>query len=890
MIKALAHYEITSQIGKGGMGEVFRAKDQKLGREVAIKVLPEEFAQDTDRVARFQREAKLLASLNHPNIAAIYGLEEFAGTNFLVLELVEGETLADRIKAGPIPVEESLKLALQIAEALEAAHEKGVIHRDLKPANIKVTPEGKAKVLDFGLAKAYAGDGQEVNLSNSPTLSDVATQQGMILGTAAYMSPEQARGRTVDKRADIWAFGCVLFEMLSGRAAFSGRDVTDILAAVIRSEPDWSMLPANLHGRLREVLERCVKKEVRDRYHDISDVRVDLQKVLTDPSGVLVQPLEITETRIRWRTTLGIAAAIAITAILVGLVVWNSRAPEPRQVIRFDYELPDGQQLTNLPLAVSPDGKQFVYSTSKGLFLRSVNELTAKLIAGSEGDTRQPFFSPDGRWIGYFSIADRQLKKISINGGAPVSLCDVGGVGMAGASWGTDDMMVLSAIPHGIMRIPASGGTPESLIKTESYFFESPQILQNGKSLLYTAYNSGFQQPRIMVRQLKSGESKELLPGTVVRYLPNGYLIYQPPDITTVYAIPVNPDTLAVAGEPVPLLEDVGFADISDSGTLVYIPSPPRAKARRASGRTLVWVDREGKEEPLGTPPNFYAYPKISPDGKRVAVSVGETPNEDIWIWDTVRKNLTKLTFEKTRDMLPIWSPDGKRIAYWADTAGASPNGVFLKPADGTGEAEKLISAPNGQLHPFSWSNDGKTLLMQEVVTWTNLDISVLSMEKEHTKKPLLQSERAETQPKISPDGQWMAYTSNDSGRDEIYVRPFPDVTGGKWQVSTQGGTSPLWSPHGRELFYLSEDNQVMAVAVETEPTLGFQTPKVLFKNENLGFGAYTGTPWDIHPDGKRFLMIKQPGVAPSAEEVVRPRITIVLNWFEELKQRVPVK
>ena len=380
------------------------------------------------------------------------------------------------------------------------------------------------------------------------------------------------------------------------------------------------------------------------------------------------------------------------------------------------------------------------------------------------------------------------------------------------------------------------------------------------------------------------------MPGEVVRYLPNGYLIYQPPDITTVYAIPFNLDRLAVAGEPVPLLEDVAFADISESGTLVYIPTPPRTGARPAGGRTLVWVDREGKEESLGTPPNFYAYPKISPDGKHVAVSVGGTPNEDIWIWDTERKNLTKLTFEKTREMLPIWSPDGKRIAYWADTAGASPNGVFLKAADGTGEAEKLISAPDGQLHPFSWSSDGKTLLMQEVVTWTNLDLSILSMEEDHTKKPLLQSEHGETQPKISPNGRWIAYTSNESGRNEIYVRPFPDVTGGKRLVSTLGGTSPLWSPDGRELFYLSEDNHIMAVAVETEPTLSFQTPKVLFKNENLGFGLYTGTPWDIHPDGKRFLMIKQPRAASSAEEVVRPRITIVLNWLEELKQRVPVK
>jgi serine/threonine-protein kinase len=892
--KTLAHYEITTQLGKGGMGEVYQAKDRKLERDVAIKMLPEEFARDTDRVARFQREAKLLASLNHPNIAAIYGLEESGGTNFLVLELVEGDTLADRIKAGPVPVEEALKLALQIAEALEAAHERGVIHRDLKPSNIKVTPDGKVKVLDFGLAKALAGDQEQVNLSNSPTLSNAATQQGVILGTAAYMSPEQARGKSVDKRADIWAFGCVLFEMLTGRAIFSGKDVTDILAAVIRAEPEWNSLPANLHWRLREVLERCLRKDAKDRYHDISDVREDIQRVLTGPSGVFAPPPAFAESRTRLRTMLPwITAALVIGAIIAGVAIWKLRLPQLRQVIRFDYELPDGHQLTGKPLAASPDGKQFVYSTSKGLFLRSVDELSAKLIAGTDGDTRQPFFSPDGKWIGYFSLNDRMLKKISINGGKPVALCDVGGVGMEGASWGTDGMIVYGAVPNGIMRISTNGGIPESIVKAESDMVVSPQILPDGKSLLYTTYTSDFQQPRIMVQPLKSGDPKELLPGSIVRYLPIGYIIYWPPDINTLFAVPFNLDRLEVAGEPVSLLEDVAVADISDSGTLVYIPAPPRTKARIADGRTLVWVDREGKEESLGTPPNFYAYPKISPHGKQVAVSVGFTPNEDIWIWDTVRKNLTRLTFEKTREMLPIWSPDGKWIAYWADTAGSSPNGLYLKAADGTGEAEKLISAPNGQLHPYSWSNDGKTLLMAELVTWANLDLCILSMEEDHVRKPLLQTEYTESGPKISPDGRWIAYSSNESDQGEIgeiYVRPFPDVDKRKEQVSTGGGNCPLWSPDGQELFYLSEDNSVMAVSVKTEPTLSIGTPKVLFKNTNLGFGLYTGTPWDIHPDGKRFLMIKQPRAVSSAEERERPRIIIVLNWDEELKQRAPVK
>jgi hypothetical protein len=421
--KTLGNFEITNQLGKGGMGEVYQAKDQKLGRDVAIKVLPEEFARDTDRVARFQREAKLLASLNHPNIAAIHGLEESGGIQFLVLELVEGETLADQIKRGPIPVEESLKLALQIAEALEAAHEKGVIHRDLKPANIKVTPDGKVKVLDFGLAKAFAGEQADLNLSNSPTLSEAATQQGVILGTAAYMSPEQARGKTVDRRADIWAFGVVLYEMLTGKSLFGGDDVSQTLARVLERQPDFSALPPNIHPRIRLLLERCLEKEARNRYSGIGDARVDIQKALADPSGVFAQAGAAVERRRKLRTMLPwIAAATFLGAIITGVAVWKFKPTppaEPRQVTRFSYELPKEQQFAALmerALAVSPDGSKFVYSTSTGLYLRFMNELDARFIAGTAG-AQKPFFSPDGKWVGYVSAGDSQLKKIPISGG-----------------------------------------------------------------------------------------------------------------------------------------------------------------------------------------------------------------------------------------------------------------------------------------------------------------------------------------------------------------------------------------------------------------------------------------------------------------------------------------
>jgi protease II len=378
-----------------------------------------------------------------------------------------------------------------------------------------------------------------------------------------------------------------------------------------------------------------------------------------------------------------------------------------------------------------------------------------------------------------------------------------------------------------------------------------------------------------------------LLAGWFAGYVPSGYIVYSPPNEANLFAVPFDLDRLEIVGEPVPLVEDVAVAAISDSGTLAYIPETASGSAQEV---TLVWVNREGKEEPLGTPPNSYAYPKISPDGTRVALSIGSWPDLDIWIWDIVRKSLSKLTFEKTRDMEPVWAPDSKRIAYWADTAGASPNGVYLKAADGTGDAEKLISAEGDrQLHPGSWSSDGKTLLLQEFITWTNFDLCALPVEGDHTLKPLFRTEHAEHELKISPDGRWIAYTSNESEQDEVYVRPFPEVNEGKWQVSTSGGHSPLWSPDMRELFYLSEDNVAMTVAVETKPTLRFGTPKTLFKNTNLGFNAYTGTPWDIHPDGKRFLMMKPPGPSPSSEEAPRPKITIVFNWFEELKERVPV-
>jgi len=900
----LGHYTITGQLGKGGMGEVYCAHDSRLGRDVAIKTLPPQFAHDPERVARFQREAKLLAALNHPNIASIYGLEESGGTSFLVMELVEGQTLAeliagqtsdfakassdklaDRIKAGPIPVEEALQLALQIAEALEAAHEKGVIHRDLKPANIKVTPEGKAKVLDFGLAKAFAGEQAEGNLSNSPTLSDMATQQGVILGTAAYMSPEQARGKPVDKRTDLWAFGCVLYEMLTGQAAFQGEDVTEILAAVVKGGVNLDLLPANLHPRVREVLTRCLQKDLRRRYSGITDARYEIERALTDPGGSLVQPSLKVAPEKKLRLGLPWIAAIAIFgAIIGGVAIWKFKRAEPQQVMRFDYELPQGQEfggLDYLDLAVSPDGKQFVYATLKGLYLRSLNDLTARLISGTEGYTSHPFFSPDGKWVGY--VTNRKMKKITVNGGAPWDLYDYSNVAR-GAWWDEDNFITFGQYGQDIMRISADGGAPKSIAKLKSGALYYPQVLPDGKSILFTSISPDNAQQKIAVQSLKTGEAIELFPGFNARYVPSGHILYMLPNKNTLFAVPFDLAGLRVKGEPVSVLERVLQYAVSASGTLVYMPGTSSSASAK---RTLVWVNREGKEEPLSAPPNAYFDIRISPDGKRAALQV-QTAKSNIWIWDMVQKTMMPLTFDEgAGSASPLWTPDGKRILYIWDRETALLGGVYWKASDGTGEAEMLASSPGRGLCPYSFSKDGKSVVLWEVtLSPLQWDIGLLSMEDGHARRTLLQEKYFVKEPLLSPNGRFMAYASNESGMYEVYVCPFPDVKKGKWKVSTGGGNHPLWSPDGRELFY-SNGEATMAVPVETDPQFKTNgTPSVLFRGTSGKIAGLAGyTYWDIHPDGKRFLMVKD---APPAEA---PRkINIVVNWTEELKQLVPAK
>ena len=884
--KSLAHYQITSQIGEGGMGEVYQATDTKLGRSVAIKVLPEEFAKDADRVARFQREAKLLASLNHPNIAAIHGLEEDNGIHFLVLELVEGQTLAERIISSSIEVEEALKLGLQIAEALEAAHEKGVIHRDLKPANIKVTPEGKVKVLDFGLAKAYAGEQDQMNLSNSPTLSDMATQQGLILGTAAYMSPEQARGKPVDKRTDVWAFGGVLYEMLTGKAAFQGEDVTEILAAVVKSGVNMDLLPANLHPRVREVLSRCLQKDQKKRYRDIGEAQYEIERVLADPGGVLVTPVTVVKAKKIIRLRLPWVIATTILGIIIGgLSIWFLKPTEPPEVIRFDYVLPEDQEFTGgtygRRIAISSDGTKIVYAANQQLYLKKLNELTASPIRGTEEDPNSPFFSPDGQWIGYYSGRDNQFKKISINGVSSVQLCDA--KDLSTPTWVTDDMIIFGGL-GGITRFSPNEGVAEKIIKgEESEWYYWPQILPGGKSVLYSLETEkGFQ---FVVQSLESEERKVLYPGGPARYLPTGHIVYGSENTLT--AIRFNPDTFEIIGSPIPLIEDVFrlFPDrstqlvISNSGTLVYMPGKTSATIQG----TLVWVDREGNEQPIEEEARSYDDPKISPDGTRVALAISAVDgNEDIWIYDLVRKIISKrLTRDESRDFFPIWTPDSKRIIFGSDREGATS--IFWKSADGSGEVEQVTSMEDAWIWPQSLSNNENILFFGEWHSGGD-NIGMVPMEGDRTPKLLLQEEYNEIMPQNSPDGQWLAYVSDESGQNEVYIRRFPNIdSGGLEKVSTNGGIIPLWSPDGRELYYENLDDEQMVVSVETDPILKPGKPQRLFDNSSY-------TSWDIDPKGKRFLMIKEVEATEDDSAQGRPRkIIVVTNWFEELNEKAPV-
>jgi serine/threonine-protein kinase len=784
------------------MGEVYQAHDTKLGRDVAIKVLPEAFAHDAERLTRFQRDAKMLAALNHPNIATIYGLEQSRRTSYLVMELVSGETLAERVeREGAVPIEEALAIAKQIAEALEAAHEKGIIHCDLKPANLKVTPEGKVKLLDFGLAKAFEGDATNIDIGNSPTLSRAATMQGVILGTAAYMSPEQARGKSVDKRTDIWAFGCVLYELLCGRPAFKGEDVTEILAAVVKMEPDWNRLPESTPPSIHTLLRRCLRKDKRQRLPDAAGVRIEIEDEVANPSAATGAAAPEKS----WQRSIPLSLAAPVAAMLmvvVGILAWMLKPalPSPPQnSAHVQVGLPPGDRLqtVNLNVAVSADGTTLAYiGIHEGvsqLHVRALNAPEAKAIPGTEGGFSL-FFSPDGQWIGFF--AQGKMKKAPVADGAPLSVCESG---VGGASWGTDDTIVFSDGVH-LLGVSAAGGKPKILTTPDfakgEYSHRYRQILPGGKDVMFTALDGcGWDESRIEVLRLDTGERRVLIRGGHTgRFLPSGHLVYY--RAGALLAVPFDLAHIEVKGNaPVTVADGVlqnngtiGAAyAVSTTGVLAYIP----ALGAHQFEQRLVWVDRGGKIEPLAAAARTYSNAALSPDGQHVAVSITSSTSV-LWIYDLTRGSLTQLTSEQSTSSNPLWTPDGRRVVYRSNKAGIW--NLYWRPADGSGAEERLTTSDNSDT-PYSWSPDGKVLAFAK----GSHDIWILPLGGDRKAQPFLQTPSISTSPQFSPDGRWLAYISEESGGAQVYVQPYPGP-GGKWQVSTDGGTLPQWNPNSREL------------------------------------------------------------------------------------------
>jgi len=876
---AIAHYRVLSKIGEGGMGAVYRATDTKLNREVAIKILPDSFASDSDRLARFAREAQVLASLNHPNIAAIYGVEERA----LILELVEGQTLAELIGHGPIPVEESVAIGRQIAEALHYAHEHGVVHRDLKPANIKLTPDGRVKVLDFGLAKAFANDVPQPqgDPSVSPTLTIGQTRTGMIMGTAAYISPEQGRGQAVDRRSDVWAFGVVFYEMLAGRRLFDGPTISDTLAAVLTSEIDWPAIPENV----RPVIERCLRRDPQERWHCVGDAGVALAAVRLGAARSIERPRA-------WTPWICAAALLAVAAIASG-GWWSATRPLEHPLTRLSVDLgPEAVAGISNTVAVSPDGRRLVFA-ARGpdgklqLATRLLDQGRMTLLPGTEGGI-DPFFSPDSQWVGFF--ANSQLKKIPVDGGTPVTLCPASSL-PRGASWGPDGEIVaaLSQV-NSLFRVPASGGTPQRLSKLVGgeLTHRWPQVLPNGKAVLFTAAstNVGMQNASVQVLSMKTGEAKILQNAAYYgRYLPSGHLVYMHDGIF--YGVRFDADRLEVRGKPVPLIEDLGadanlgggqfsFSSAPDTGTFVYLPG--KAFVQRWQ---VAWLDRSGKTEPLIATPGLYATLCVSADGKKVAYYDGA----DIYVRDSQRDVATPLTFNGN-GRRPTWAPDGKHLVY---TIISGNTGLYWARSDGSGEPQRILDT-QARVFSSSFSPDGRELVYFDMKPDGGGDLYTMSMDltdpehpKAGTPKVFLSTVARTSVARISPDGRWIAYASSEQGRVQVYVRPFPHGSG-VWPVSIDGGTYPLWSQNGKELFFEAEDNRIMVVEYSVEGD-AFVARKPRLWSEKVIFHL-GGQNIDIAPDGKRFAVLTNPSSAAESKDSVH--ITMLLNFFDEVRRRIP--
>ena len=887
----LGSYEIIGLIGAGGMGEVYRARDTNLGRDVALKTLPAAVTHDGERLARFRREAQVLASLNHPNIASIYGLEDANPQRFLVLELVEGSTLADRISAGPIPVPETLAIARQIAEALLAAHERGIIHRDLKPANIALTRDDGVKVLDFGLAKATEpATGMTPDPLNSPTITSpsMLTGLGVILGTAAYMSPEQAKGRAADKRSDVWAYGAVLYEMLTGKRAFKGEDVSDTLACILRGDPDWDALPADVPPAVRALIEGCLQKNPRDRIADISTALFALRQ---HPAPVRVSQPPPTRQRALGSTRIWAASLLLAGGAAAGaLAVSTLRRPSPPSapaIVRFAIPSPDGKQLTTSrnALAVSPDGSRIVFAAEGRLYLRSLSDNETRPIAGAD-PAILPVFSPDGESIAFW--ADPALRRIAVSGGVPVTICDTAPAPF-GLHWSTAGIFFVQP-GKGLLRVSPNSGSPELLVPTTGAVAQGVQLLPDGDTLLFTlgatnVATSGFwDKARIMTLSLSTGRQTTILEGaSEARYLPTGHLVYLIEG--TMMAVPFDVKALKIGGGAVPIVEGVrrgaasaggaGQFAFSETGVLAFVRGPAR------TGQDDVFLfDRAGNATPLRLPRGSYSYPRVSPDGKQLAVETTDGKNSAVSLYElSGATSLRRLTFGGN-NRLPVWSADGKRVAFQSDREGDAA--IFWQPVNG-GPAERLTRPEKGTSHtPEAWSPTTDVLLFSAATSTGNYSLWMLSLKDRKVSRFGDVGSVFPPNASFSPDGRWVAYQSGDMGGAEAttYVEPFP-ATGTKFEIS-RGGRS-LWSPDGKEILFIPAPSQLFAASIRTAPA--FSVTATVSLPRRFGV-APPGSPrpYDILPDGR----IVGVDAAAQVNEAGAQQLQVVLNWFEEVKRRVP--
>ncbi|HMG32601.1 MAG TPA: protein kinase [Blastocatellia bacterium] len=887
----LGAYEIVSHLGTGGMGQVFRARDTRLGRDIAIKVLSGIFPTDPEQLARLDREARVLATLNHPNIATIHGIEDVEGIRAIVLELVEGETLAERVRRGPVSLREALSISTQIAAALEAAHEKGIIHRDLKPANIKITPSEVVKVLDFGLARMIPDKSM---MESEAETQSLLTEPGLIVGTVPYMSPEQARGRAIDKRTDIWAFGCVLYELLSGQRAFSGETLSDTLAAILEREPAWDRLPRATPSNVGNLLRRCLNKDHKRRLRDIGDAQFELEQSMTaqlSEDRTSHKPAMMTR-----RTAIGAllgAAAGGATGIAVSRYY---RDGTPRSLSRFSMVMTNGDIFTasfNKRVAISPDGTylacNIVPQGNQGnLLIRSLRELDFKLaFEGARGGG--PFFSPDGKWLAFAPLFEgsQGLRKVALSGGAPVNICSAGS--FQGGTWADDDAIYFVATaPGGLLRVPAGGGEPVEAVPVEfdkgerSHRF--PHALPGGKGVLLTIATNdseSFDDAHIAVSSPRSGMRKVLVEGGFCpSYSRSGHLVYARNG--NLFAIRFDADGLAVIGQPYPVLEGVlmsrntGVAnfDLSATGDLAYIPGKAVGGAR-----TLFWVDRKGQSEQVPLPARSYLHPRLSPDAGRLAIEI-EGSSHDVYLYDFRSGVLSNITTDGVSHW-PIWSPDGQWIGYRSGPMGHFQ--LWQVPADRSRPAER-IQAEGPSQNAESYSPDGRAIVYTISAPGAPGKIAVVSLKGDGQAQPLDTTKYAQGSAKFSPDGRWLSYCSNESGKPQVYVQAFPGP-GPKTQVSIDGGTDPVWKRTGGELFYRNGES-MMTVAVVTEPTFSAGRPQELWKgsyshgmSSSCGAPGLTSSNYDVSADGQRFLMVRDDDVQSERSS----QIVLVQAWAGEL-------